>query len=44
MGCSGAEIVGICRSAGRVALMRGLDGGVGVKDVLITMDDFRQKS
>jgi AAA family ATPase len=40
-GYSGAEIVGICRSAGRVALMRGLDAGADAKDVHITMDDFR---
>ncbi|OIW32405.1 AAA-domain-containing protein [Coniochaeta ligniaria NRRL 30616] len=40
-GYSGAEIVGICRSAGRVALMKGLDAGAEVSGVHITMDDFR---
>ncbi|KAH8912774.1 AAA-domain-containing protein [Coniochaeta sp. PMI_546] len=40
-GYSGAEIVGICRSAGRVALMRGLDAGEDVGEVHISMEDFR---
>ncbi|KAB5576537.1 P-loop containing nucleoside triphosphate hydrolase protein [Coniochaeta sp. 2T2.1] len=39
-GYSGAEIVGICRSAGRVALMNGLNNGQDVSEVHITMADF----
>lgn len=41
-GYSGAEIVGICRSAGRVALMKGLDAGIDVGRVHISMGDFRE--
>lgn len=42
-GYSGAEIVGVCRSAGRVALMRALEreAGTDVAGVSIAMDDFR---
>lgn len=39
-GYSGAELVGICRSAGRVALSRGLAEGTNVSEVHITMEDF----
>lgn len=41
-GYSGAEIVGICRSAGRVALMKGLDAGADVGGVHIAMEHFRE--
>ncbi|KAJ9143959.1 AAA-domain-containing protein [Coniochaeta hoffmannii] len=41
-GYSGAEIVGICRSAGRVALMKGLEEGREVGGVCIGMEDFRE--
>lgn len=40
-GYSGAELVGICRSAGRLALMKGLEAGVDVGSVHIAMADFR---
>jgi AAA family ATPase len=39
-GYSGAELVGICRSAGRVALTRGLQAGTEVGELCIEMEDF----